>query len=119
VRHKFLIEAVVKGNTKEEMKMKKITMLVAVVMVFILVAGCSAPTDKEQDVKLKGVVVNHDAQAGTITLEADKVGSKGQVMNIDPALIEEIAVGDVVEYEKAGNTVKSIKKIMPPSGESF
>jgi hypothetical protein len=40
-------------------------------------------------------------------------------MNIDPALIGEVAVGDVVEYEKAGNTVKSIKKIMPPPGKSF
>jgi plastocyanin len=99
--------------------MRMIANTLAVVMVFILVAGCSAPTDKEQDVKLKGVVVDHDAQAGTITLEADKVGSKGQVMKIDPALISEIAVGDVVEYEKTGNTVKSIKKIMPPSGESF
>ena len=99
--------------------MKKITMVVAVCMVLILVAGCSAPTDKEQAVKLKGVVVDHDARAGTITLEADKVGSKGQVMKVDPALIGEIAVGDVVEYEKSGNTVKSIKKIMPPSGESF
>jgi plastocyanin len=99
--------------------MRKITIVVAVFMVLIVTAGCSGGTEKEQAVKLKGVVVNHDAQAGTITLEADKVGSKGQVMKVDPALIEEIAVGDVVEYEKSGNTVKSIKKIMPPSGESF
>ena len=99
--------------------MKKIAMLLAVFMVFIIAAGCSGGTEKKQAVKLKGVVVNHDAQAGTITLEADKVGSKGQVMKIEPALIDEIAVGDVVEYEKSGNTVKSIKKIMPPPGESF
>jgi plastocyanin len=99
--------------------MRKITMVVAVLMVLIVAAGCSGGTEKEQVVKLKGVVVDHDAQAGTITLEADKVGSKGQVMKIDPALISEIAVGDVVEYEKSGNTVKSLKKIMPPSGESF
>ena len=99
--------------------MRKITMLLAVCMVFIVGAGCSGGTEKEQAVQLKGVVVNHDAQAGTITLEADKVGSKGQVMKIDPALISEIAVGDVVEYEKSGNTVNSIKKIMPPAGESF
>ena len=99
--------------------MRKIAMVLAVLMVLIVTAGCSGGTEKEQVVKLKGVVVNHDAQAGTITLEADKVGSKGQVMKIDPALIEEIAVGDVVEYEKAGNTVKSIKKIMPKAGESF
>ena len=99
--------------------MKKVTMVLAVFMVFIVSAGCSGGTEKEQAVKLKGVVVNHDAQAGTITLEADKVGSKGQVMKIDPALIGEIAVGDVVEYEKSGNTIKSIKKIPPPPGESF
>ena len=99
--------------------MRKITMVVAVLMVLIVAAGCSGGTEKEQAVKLKGVVANHDAQAGTITLEADKVSSKGQVMKIEPALISEIAVGDVVEYEKSGNTVKSIKKIMPPSGESF
>jgi len=91
-------------------------------MVLIVTTGCSVATEKEQAAKsqkLKGVVVNHDAQAGTITLEADKVGSKGQVMKVDPALIREIAVGDVVEYEKPGNTVKSMKKIMPPSSQSF
>ena len=99
--------------------MRKIAMVVAVLMVLIVAAGCSGGTEKEQVVKLKGVVVDHDAQAGTITLEADKLGSKGQVMKIDPALISEIAVGDVVEYEKSGNTVKSLKKIMPEAGESF
>ena len=102
--------------------MRKITMVVAVVMVSILTAGISAASEKEQAAKsqkLRGVVVNHDAQAGTITLEADKVGSKGKVMKADPALIKDIAVGDVVEYEKTGNTVKSIKKIMPPAGEAF
>jgi plastocyanin len=99
--------------------MKKITFVLAVCMVLVLTAGCSVATDKEQAVKLKGVVVDHDAQAGTITLAADKVGGKRHVMKADPALIEEIAVGDVVEYEKSGNTVKSIKKIMPPAGESF
>ena len=99
--------------------MKKIAMLLAVFMLFIVAAGCSGGVEKEQAVKLKGVVVNHDAQAGTITLEADKVGSKGHVLKADPALIKEIAVGDVVEYEKSGNTVNSIKKIMPPAGESF
>jgi type II secretory pathway component PulC len=104
------------------MKMKKITFVLTVFMILIVTAGCSVATEKDQAAKsqkLRGVVVNHDAQAGTITLEADKVGSKGHVMKADPALIKEIAVGDVVEYEKSGNTVKSIKKIMPPSGESF
>ena len=99
--------------------MKKTTMVLAVFMVFLVASGCSGGTVKEQATQLNGVLVNHDAQPGTITLDADKVGSKGQVMNIDPALIEEIAVGDVVEYVKSGNTVKSIKKIMPPPGESF
>jgi len=99
--------------------MRKITFVLAVLMILVVTAGCSGGTEKEQAVKLKGVVTDHDAQAGTITLEADKVGSKGQVMKIDPALISEIAVGDVVEYEKAGNTVKSLKKIMPKAGESF
>lgn len=102
--------------------MRKITMILALFMVLILTAGWSVATEKEQAAKsqkLKGVVVNHDAQAGTITLAADKVGGKRHVMKVDPALIKEIAVGDVVEYEKSGNTVKSIKKIMPPSGESF
>ena len=102
--------------------MKSLTIVLAVVMVFFVVVNCSGGPEKEQAAesqKLKGVVVNHDAQAGTITLEADKVGSKGHVLKADPALIKEIAVGDVVEYEKSGDTVKSIKKIMPPPGESF
>jgi len=102
--------------------MRKIAMVLAVFMVLIVTAGISAATEKEQAAKsqkLKGVVINHDAKAGTITIEADEIGSKGHVMKIDPALIKEIAVGDVVEYEKSDNTVKCLKKIMPPPGESF
>jgi hypothetical protein len=102
--------------------MRKITMGLVVCMVFIVTVGIAAATEKEQAAKsekLIGYIINHDAQAGTITIEADKNGSKGHVMKIDPALIKEISVGDVVEYEKSGNTVKSLKKIMPPTDESF
>ena len=102
--------------------MRKIAMVLAVCMVLIVTAGISAATEKEpaeKSQKLIGYIVNHDAKAGTITIEADKTGSKGHIMKIDPALIKEISVGDVIEYEKSGDTVKSLKKIMPPPGESF
>ena len=89
--------------------MKKFAILMSILM-FVTVAVAISPVMAKQAQKLvamRGVVTQIDDQAGSITV---KSGKKEATLKAEPKLLEGITVGEKVIIEKAGDTVKSIKK---------
>jgi hypothetical protein len=94
--------------------MKKIAILMSVIMLITMTAGISmakAKTTAKLET-LSGEVVKVDAKAQSIVINVD---GKDLTLKAHAKLLEGIAAGDKVTFEKAKHVLKSINKIEAPA----
>ncbi|MBU0993935.1 MAG: hypothetical protein KJ737_15680 [Proteobacteria bacterium] len=97
--------------------MKKLALALSVFMMVIMSAVFVMAAEKKQVAQLEsleGEVMSIDISGGQIVfLTTD---NQKEVLKADPRIIEDIAIGEQITIEKAGDVIKSIKKseVTPP-----
>jgi hypothetical protein len=100
---------------RRDIKMKKIAIVIAVLMVLGMTTSMLPAAEKAPKMEmLTGEVVDLDAETGTIVIMAN---GEEQTLNAEPKLLKGIEIGDKVNIEKSGDALKSIKKALPPAVE--
>lgn len=92
--------------------MKKVIGMMVSVLLACAVTLMAAEKKAVTVQKMTGEVVKVDVQTGSITIKAD---GKEHALKAAAKLLEGVKVGDKVEVEVAGTTVKSLKKVEAPA----
>lgn len=92
--------------------MRKLLVIISALMLIGFTAGITLAVDAPE--MIQGKVIKIDTVAGKITVKAQDVE---QTLTVETTLLESIKTGDMVEIEKAGDIVKSIKVAQAPPAD--